>query len=275
MMMEYRAINCELRAVGDSPDSRKIRGRAILFEKWQRVATGDERAISGSSGKREKITSQAVRLPDLSEIVNEAMDAELKKVYRDVVMQVDHDQNKYLGSMFRRSLKLTKTDEVLDFELDVPETTVGNDLLAIMRNEGGNLTTSIGFAGRGKKSNVKKIDFEDEALEGDFLAERAVVRDTTPLDKTPLNLQEGKLSGSDFVEGVGITKNKKVSGVDWIVFRSLDLREISILTPNREPAHSGVFAQLGAGTPQLSQEQQARRWRERELLLAEATCLAG
>ena len=268
MMMEYRAINCELRAVGDSPDSRKIRGRAILFEKWQRVGTlDDERATAGSSGKREKITSEAVRLPDLSEIVNEAMDSELKKTYRDVVAQVDHNPDKYLGSMFRRSLKLTKTEDYLDFELSVPDTTVGNDLLAIIQNEGGNLATSIGFVGRGRKSNIKKIDFEADELESAIDGELRAVKTTTPLDKTPLNLQEGKLSGSDFVEGVGITKNKKVSGVDWIVFRSLDLREISILTPNREPAHSGVFAQLGAGTPQV-----ARQARQRELDLMRLRC---
>ena len=261
-MLEYRSVEFGVRAVTDSPESRWLRGRAILFEKWQKVATLDDtRATAGSSGKREKITSEAVRLPDLSEIVNEALDRELRKQYRDVVMQVNHDPEKYLGSMFGRSLKLTKTDEYLDFEIKLPETQAADDVLSIMRNESGTLTTSIGFVGRTRKSNVKKINFEDDEFDADFPEERSV-RETTPMDKIPLNLQEGKLYGSDYVEGVGITGNKNVSGLDYIVFRSLDLREISILTPNYEPAHAGVFAQLGTGTPQERQ----RRARELDLM---------
>ena len=261
--LEYRTTDFTVREVSPGPGGNVVRGTAIVFERWQRVAAADARAVAGGSRKREKVTTLSVDLPDLSEFVNEAVDAELRKRYNDVRALVNHDSQRYLGSMFKRSLKLTKTAETLDFELTVPETTDGNNMLAIMRNENGVIATSVGFVSKGRNSNVKQIDFDDDDLEAELGDTRAVVNNTNVLDKTPINTQEGKLNGSDYVEGVNV-KN----GRNWRVYRSFDLREISFLI-GQEPAWQGVYGQLGSGRPEPTPQQQAR---QRELDMLELRC---
>ena len=256
--LEYRTLDLVVREV--SKGDNAIRGTAILFERWQRVADLDARAVAGSSHKREKVTVASINLPDLSELVNEAIDRELKRQHNDIRALVNHNPDKYLGSMFNRSLKLTKTDDTLDFELTVPQTTAGNDLLAILANEGGIIATSVGFKSRGRRSNIKQVDFDDEALEAD-LEDRAVTK-TNILDNTPINLQTGRLDGSDYVEGINVK-----SGRNWRVYKSFDLREISFLI-GQEPAWQGVYGQLGSGKPDPSQ----RARRSRELAMVEMRC---
>lgn len=267
--LTYRSCNLAIRDITDAPNGRVIRGTAIVFERWQRVAEADTRDYSGSSGMREKVTSDAVELPDLSDIVNEAMDKALKEVANDVRALVNHDPERYLGSMYNRSLKLNKTQDSLDFELNVPKTSAGNDLLAVMENEGGNIPASVGFVSRGKNSNIKRINFDDEALEEAITKpsdKRAVVENVSPLDSTEINTQTGKLAGSDYIEGIGVKSGKK-----WKIFKRLDLREISLLI-GHSPAWQGVYGQLGAGAPQPSSQQQARA---RELELVRLRCLVG
>ena len=261
--LEYRTFEC--RAVSDDPSERIISGKAILFERWNKVADKGTRWDSSSYWRREKFTHESVRVPDLSEIVNEAADRALRKVHRDIQARVNHDQQKYLGSMFNRSLKLTKTDESLDFELRVPNTSVGNDLLGVMQNEGGTIKTSIGFHGRGKNSNIKRIDVDDATMEAVLSGEsRANVSVATPLDNTEINLQEGKLDGSDYVESLGRVQG----GRSWRVYKSLDLREITFLI-GFEPAHEGVGGKIGGLPTSVSQ-----RSREIEILRL-ATCSVG
>ena len=160
--LEYRSIGLAVRGVDSAPEGNVIRGTAIVFEKWQKVAQLDARASAGESRKREKVVSEAVNIPDLSEIVNEAIDAELRRQFHEVRALVNHDADKYLGSMFKRSLRFTKTDKSLDFELTVPNTTLGNDLLGIMKNEGGQIAMSVGFVSKGRKSNTKTVNVDDE-----------------------------------------------------------------------------------------------------------------
>ena len=181
---------------------------------------------------------------------------------------VNHDQTQYLGSMFKRSLKLTKTQDSLDFELSVPKTPLGDTAMGILENEGGVLSTSIGFVSRGKKSNIKKVDVDEKTLEKVLSGEsRANVTIATPLDSTEINLQTGRLDGSDYVE----SKGRVNGGRPWRVYRSLDLREISLLI-GVDPAHEGVFAEKGTGKPQLTNDQQARA---RVLTMVKLKCLVG
>jgi HK97 family phage prohead protease len=49
----------------------------------------------------------------------------------DVLGLVDHDATKLLGRTKTGSLRLAETDRGLEFELDVPETTLGRDVLAL------------------------------------------------------------------------------------------------------------------------------------------------
>lgn len=257
--MDYRSINLVARAVDETPDSRIIKGTAIVFERWQRVADSDQRATSGSSGQREKIVADAVRIPDLGSIVNEALDSALLKTFREVRALVNHDSQRYLGAMFKRSLRLKKSEESLDFELSVPRTRDGDDVLAILDNEGGELPASVGFLSRGRKSKIKRINFEDEAIEEVLEKSTRAVEEATPMDSTEINTQLGKLDGSDYVEGHGVK-----SGRNWRVYKSFDLREISLLV-GVDPAWQGTYAQLGSGVPSPSSSQQARRARELEL----------
>ena len=261
--LDYRTLDLTVREVSPTDNGNVVRGTAVVFERWQKVAEADTRAVAGESRKREKVTVAAINLPDLSEFVNDALDRELRKTHNDIRALVNHDPDRYLGSMFNRSLKLTKTADSLDFELTVPRTTNGNDLLAILANEGGLIAMSVGFKSRGSKSNVKQIDFDDDELEAELEATRAVVNKTNPLDNTPINLQEGKLNGSDYVEGINVK-----SGRNWRVYRSFDLREISFLI-GQEPAWAGVYGQLGSGRPEPTPQQQAR---QRELTMVELRC---
>ena len=268
--LDYRSATLVARAVEDSgPDARIIRGTAIVFERWQRVAESDQRATSGSSGKREKIVADAVRIPDLGSIANAAMDLALKATFREIRGQVNHNPQRYLASMFKRSLRLNKTDESLDFEMTIPRTRDGDDVLAILENDGGELPASVGFLSRGRKSNIKKINFSDEALEEAIAkaTDERAVEEVTPMDSTEINLQEGRLDGSDFVEGVA-TK----AGRQWRVYKSFDLREISLLI-GVDPAWQGVSAQLGTGKPQQTPITQARR--SRELDMVRLRCSVG
>ena len=252
--LEYRTL--DLRDV--SSTANVVRGTAVVFERWQKVATVDARAIAGESHKREKVTVASVNLPDLSEFVNDALDRELRKTHNDIRALVNHDSNKYLGSMFKRSLKLTKTADTLDFELTVPDTTLGNDLLGIMRNESGAVAMSVGFVSKGRKSNTKTIDMDDDP-DLDTTKGKTVI-----LDDTPINLQDGKLDGSDYVEGINVK-----TGRNWRVYRNFDLREISFLI-GQEPAWQGVYGQLGSGKPEPTSADQARR--SRELAMVELRC---
>jgi uncharacterized protein len=63
---------------------------------------------------------------------------------RDILALADHDPAKVLGRTRANSLRLIETGRGLHFELDVPETTTGNDILELVRsgNAGG---MSFGF----------------------------------------------------------------------------------------------------------------------------------
>ena len=276
--LEYRTCEFEVRINKSISGRRFVRGRAIMFDRWQTMKQRQPNS-SRRLTLREKIISGAVRLPDLSEFDNPAFDADLRKRYNDVRALINHDPEKYLGSMFKRSLKLNKTSEALEFELAVPRTNAGNDLLAVMENEGGKIATSIGFKQRGASSHIKKVKATDEALDAALLTGGVVTGSAVggdkevvanPLDTVGLDLQEGRLDGSDYVESEGAVDGDEWK--KWIVFKSLDLREISFLV-GVEPAHSGVFAELGSGAPQPTSQDQARR--NRELIMAEMRCLVG
>ena len=260
--LEYRTVDLAIREVSPMPDGNVVRGTAIVFERWQRVAALDARAVAGSARRREKIVVASIKLPDLSDIINNALDQELKRQHNDIRALVNHNPDKYLGSMFNRSLKLNKTADTLDFELTVPKTTVGNDLIAILANETV-VAMSVGFKSKGSKSNIKQIDFDDSAIEKE-LEKTGGITKTNILDNTPINLQEGRLNGSDYVEGINVR-----SGRNWRVYKSFDLREISFLI-GQEPAWQGVYGQLGSGKPQPTSQQQARR--ARELAMVEMRC---
>lgn len=216
--MEYRT--CSLRATDITTD-RVVKGVAVVYEAWQRVSAKGARAFAGSSRLREKIATGAIRLEDIPRI--KAL--------------INHRQENYLAST-DSGLKLENRDNTLRFELTLPRTTLGDDVIGLMEAER-ELPVSIGFVARGKNSNIKQIDFDDADLEELFdnpSESRATVEKVTPLDNTEINLQTGRLEGSDYVEGINVK-----TGRSWRVYKSLNIVEISLLQ-GLDPAWEGVYA---------------------------------
>ena len=211
--LEYRSY--ALRATGGA--DRLVRGVAIRYESWQKVADKGTKAYAGSSRLREKIATGAIRLEDIPKI--KAL--------------VNHRDTKYLGST-DSNLKLDNRDNTLRFELTIPRTSLGDDVLGILEAEQ-QMPVSIGFLSRGLKSNIKIIDLaNDDELEKS-LNDSGAAKTVTPVDTTEINTQAGRLDGSDYVEG----RNPR-TGRSWRVYKSLDIREISILY-GLDPAWSGVY----------------------------------
>ena len=131
--MEFRSTTFCAR-VSENRDDRLINGTAIVFNRWQKVAN-----------------------TKLSELVRRdavATDNNIRAL-------INHDSQRYLGSVKGQSLKIDQTPIGLNFELRVPKTTEGNDLLAIMDNEGGEVPTSIGFTLRGSEYSDNKSSVDN------------------------------------------------------------------------------------------------------------------
>lgn len=90
---------------------RTIRGTAVVTNSWSKDL----------GGFREMIRPEALT------------EALIKK--SDVMLNIDHDPSKVLArsKYGRGSLKLTRTERGLEFETEAPNTTLGNDLLEMIR----------------------------------------------------------------------------------------------------------------------------------------------
>jgi uncharacterized protein len=113
--LEVRAAPLEIRAAS----GRRLQGYAATFGTTAQIGSIAETIISG-----------AFRASLLDG--------------RDILALADHDFSKVLGRTRAHTLRLTETGKGLHFELDVPQTTSGNDILELVRsgNAGG---MSFGF----------------------------------------------------------------------------------------------------------------------------------
>jgi HK97 family phage prohead protease len=112
MNMERRAFAAELRAKG-----RRLEGYAATFGTEARIHDFTETIIAG---------------------------AFRDSLGKDVVALVDHDATRMLARTKSKTLRLSEDSRGLLFDLDVPATTVGNDVLALAeRNDLGGM--SFGF----------------------------------------------------------------------------------------------------------------------------------
>jgi uncharacterized protein len=68
-----------------------------------------------------------------SEVIRRGAFAETLADGHDVLALVDHDPTRLLGRTKNGTLRLQETRQGLSFELDVPETTLGSDVLALAR----------------------------------------------------------------------------------------------------------------------------------------------
>lgn len=145
-----RRVAEEIRALG-----RKLTGLAVPFNQPARILDFEERVLPG------------------------AFSACLAKG-PDVACLADHDPSKLLGRTRSKTLRLAETPAGLGFEVDLPQTTLGADLLALA--ERGDLAgMSIGFRVNpgGERWNGKRRDLT--SLE---LAEISVISGGEPAYKT-------------------------------------------------------------------------------------------
>ena len=232
--LETRSFACRA-TVDTESESMVIHGTAILFETWQKVAEAGQAAYSGSERLREKIARGALRI-DVSD--------QQSSFVHTIKTLINHDPQKYLGSS-KTSLKLKQTDQGLDFEITVPQTTLGMDTIALAKAEG-TLPVSIGFVGRGRKSKVAKKPLA--AQDADTPPGEKDLGQTQPQTQPPDQL----LDGSDFTEGID-----QRNGIRWRVYHTIDLREISILQ-GLDPAWRGVSAKTGKLDSEQARAERAR-----------------
>lgn len=121
MKHERRALSVELRAKG-----RKLEGYAATFNTQTRIADAWTETIAPG-----------------------AFDASLTD-RRDVLALVDHDPTRLLGRTRSGSLRLSEDIRGLAFEIDLPETQIGRDVLALAeRGDLGGM--SFGFTARDER----------------------------------------------------------------------------------------------------------------------------
>lgn len=111
--MEKRSLNLEIRET--NVEERKIEGYASVF-------SDTYTEIKNRWGEKffEKVSQGAFKKT-------------LKKRDKDIFMLINHDWNKVVGRN-NSNLKLEEDEKGLRFELTIPNTTDGNDLLENVRN---------------------------------------------------------------------------------------------------------------------------------------------
>jgi HK97 family phage prohead protease len=100
-MIERRAQAIEIRAAG-----RQLIGHAAVFD-------------------------VEAKLPGFVEVLKPGAFAESLRSNRDVLALADHDPSKLLARTKTRTLRLNEDNKGLAFELDVPDTQTGHDVLAL------------------------------------------------------------------------------------------------------------------------------------------------
>lgn len=161
-MRERRSLEVEIRARG-----RRLEGYAALY--------GIEAAIGGEAGFVETIAPGAFA----------------RSLGRDVLALVDHDPSRLLARTKSGTLRLAEDSTGLSFDLDLPDTSLGRDLLALAerRDVGG---MSFGFtvpAGgdewRGKARTLKIIDLAEISVVQAWPAYEGTVVHARSLDRRP------------------------------------------------------------------------------------------
>jgi len=122
--MEKRSINCEFRAM---PESRTIVGTATVFNSAYDMGWYDE-----------EMSPEVFASADMN----------------DVVALFNHDANMVLARTKSGTLKLNLTGNALEYSFEAPNTTLGNDLLEMVKR-GDVYQSSFAFS-------VEKEDWEEK-----------------------------------------------------------------------------------------------------------------
>lgn len=142
---EYRAITGEMRA---APDGRTVEGYAALYNQ-----------VADLGYFREMILPGAFDSADM----------------KDVRALFNHEPNNILARTASGTLRLTADERGLRYEFEAPNTTVGNDLLEMIRR-GDISQSSFAFS-------VDKVQWEEESGKPDL---RKIERFSTIYDVSPV-----------------------------------------------------------------------------------------
>lgn len=92
------------------------------------------------------------RIGDFVEVIQNGAFSATLAANRDVLALSDHDPGKLLARTRSGTLKLSEDSKGLAFEIDVPQTTLGNDMLAMAeRNDLGGMSFGFNVAKDGER----------------------------------------------------------------------------------------------------------------------------
>ncbi len=168
-----------------------VTGLVVPVEKWQTVAgAGDRAAKKGKT--REKVAKGA-----FSRSLGLARNGQ-----RDIKAFAHHQPERILGRTSGQTLRLEETGDGLRFEMDLPDTTDGRDLLELIRR--GDIGASMGF-----QMNRSKVAAGIDA--GDGTAWRVM---------TDVDLWEVSLLPNPAYSGTLVTElsdnRMEHPGLDWL-----------------------------------------------------------
>jgi HK97 family phage prohead protease len=156
---------------GQSPPlPRFIRNHNMTTNQIERRASVELRVEGRKLVGRAAPFNTPTQIGDFTETIAPGAFAESIAENRDILMCADHDMSRVLGRTKSGSLRLKETADGLQFELDVPDTQLGRDMLtmAARRDLGG---CSIGFhvppggdEWRGTHRTLKRIALVEVSL---------------------------------------------------------------------------------------------------------------
>ena len=125
--------------------------------------------LSAAPGQRKlagyaAVFGQETRISDFTEVIHPgAFAASLKG--RDILALVDHDPSRLLARTKSGTLRLEEDSKGLRFELDLPDTTEGRDLLALAeRGDIGGMSFGFTVARSGERWDGKKRELRAVTL---------------------------------------------------------------------------------------------------------------
>ncbi len=140
---------------------KEIRALPVKIEVRQSSGEEERRTISGSI----KYNTESAEMRDwwgdtfIEEIAAGAFDESLKT--RGVVGLWSHDTSKVLGSTKSGTLRLESTEKELRFELDLPNTTVGNDAWEMIKRGD---VDGVSFGMRVTKDKWSQVDRDGKKI---------------------------------------------------------------------------------------------------------------
>ena len=145
-----------------------------------------DRSLEGYAAK----FNVEARIADFTEVIRAGAFAESLRAGRDILALVDHDATRILARTRSQTLKLSEDSAGLQFELSVPDTSAGRDVLALAeRGDLGGMSFGFVVPGNGEKwagrtRELINVDLREISVVSAWPAYPNTV--VNPRSKTPL-----------------------------------------------------------------------------------------